>query len=329
MNKDILAEIGVRLHSAEKPMIISHIRPDGDAVGSLLGLGLALQVAGKEAQMVLADPVPPNLRQLPGARLITRKPEGPYDLIVVLDSSDLLRTGNVLTIPHTNGQPAFIEPDINIDHHVTNLNFAHLNYVDVEAVATSEILARILPEVGFQITETVASVLLTGIITDTLGFMTSNMTPRALRVAADLMEAGANLPELYTEALKRRSFQGARLWGLGLVKLQREGPIIWTSLTLTDRRAVEYPGKDDADLINILSSIEDASVALIFVEQAPEEIKVSWRSQPGVDVSKIALAFGGGGHPAASGAMVKGSLEEVQERVLQATRALILESQVG
>ncbi len=329
MNKDILAEIGARLRSAEKPMIVSHIRPDGDAVGSLLGLGLALQAAGKEVRLVLADPVPQVLRQLPGARQVTRKPDGPYDLIVVLDSSDLLRTGDILTIPHTDGQPAFIEPDINIDHHITNLNFARLNYVDSEAVATSEILARILPEIGFKISAPVASVLLTGIITDTLGFMTSNMTPRALRMAADLMEAGANLPELYNEALKRRTYQGARLWGLGLVKLQREGPIVWTSLTLSDRRAVEYPGKDDADLINVLSSIEDASVALIFVEQTPQEIKVSWRSQPGVDVSKVALAFGGGGHPAASGAMIKGNLEAVQERVLQATQALILESQVS
>ncbi|HEX9013138.1 MAG TPA: DHHA1 domain-containing protein, partial [Anaerolineaceae bacterium] len=104
---------------------------------------------------------------------------------------------------------------------------------------------------------------------------------------------------------------------------ERQDRLVWTSLTLADRAAVGYPGNDDADLINILSSIEEADIAVIFVEQRAGKVKVSWRSVPGFDVSQVALQFGGGGHPAAAGAEIAGTLEEVQPRVLQATVPLL------
>ncbi|HEX7973100.1 MAG TPA: DHHA1 domain-containing protein, partial [Anaerolineales bacterium] len=173
------------------------------------------------------------------------------------------------------------------------------------------------------VTQPVAAALLTGLITDTLGFRTSNMNPRALRLAADLMEQGVDLPELYRQALFQRSFEATRYWGYGLRQLQREGRLAWTSLTQADRQAVGYPGRDDADLINILSSIEDVDVVVIFVEQPNQHVKVSWRAQPGFDVSQVALSFGGGGHPAASGADVSGSIEEVRPRVLDSTRLVV------
>jgi phosphoesterase RecJ-like protein len=160
-------------------------------------------------------------------------------------------------------------------------------------------------------------------ITDTLGFRTHNMTPRALRIAANLMEAGSDLPNLYHLALLKRTFEAARYWGAGLSALQREGRLAWTSLTLADRRAVGYPGRDDADLNNILSTVEQVDVVVVFVEQGNGHIKVSWRSLPGFDVSQVALRFGGGGHAAAAGAELAGSLEEVQAKVLPATRALL------
>jgi phosphoesterase RecJ-like protein len=148
------------------------------------------------------------------------------------------------------------------------------------------------------------------------------MTSRAMRVSADLMDAGAELPDLYRRSLSERSYEAARYWGMGLGKLQREDSLVWATLTTADRKAVEYPGRDDADLINVLSSIKDANVALVFVEQNHNRVKVSWRAQPGFDVSQVALSFGGGGHKAASGAEVEGTLAEVQEKVLKATRAL-------
>jgi phosphoesterase RecJ-like protein len=315
MNEALVQEIGQLFQAAKRILVIAHIRPDGDAVGSLLGLGHTLQAVGKQVQMVLSDSLPPNFRFLAGSEAICRRPEGAFDLTAVVDCSDLKRVGDALE--------SGIVPDINIDHHVTNLNFARLNLVDSRAVATAEILAEYLPAWGLPVTQAVAEALLTGLVTDSLGFRTSNMTPKALRVAANLMECGASLPELYNQALAQRSFEAVRFWAAGLRDLEREGPVVWTTLTMEDRKAAGYRGRDDADLINVLSSIQDARIALILVEQPNGIVKVSWRGQPGVDVSKIALSFGGGGHPAAAGAEVQGNLEEVRSKVLQATKELL------
>ena len=305
-----------RINAAYRILVVSHIRPDGDSIGSMLGLGLSLQEAGKEVQFVSADGVPTSFRHLIGSEQIRYQPEGEFDLICFVDCSDLERAGQAMS-----GYP---RPDLNIDHHVTNLDFAEINLVDIEAVATAEIIADLLSAIGLPITEPVASSLMTGLITDTLGFRTSNMTPKALRLAADLMEEGANLPELYRKALVDRSFEAARYWGAGLSKLERDGRLVWTTLTRNDREKAGYSGRDDADLINILASIKDANVALIFVEQPNESVKVSWRAQPGIDVSPIAVSFGGGGHPAASGAEIPGDLEDVKTSVLNATRGWLM-----
>ena len=310
-SKEVALAVGQKLNEAQNILLVSHVRPDGDAIGSVLGLGLALREAGKNAQMVLSDGVPSSIRYLVGSDQIKKRSEGEFDLIIVLDSSDLVRTGDALT--------RLRSPDINIDHHVTNLEYAALNLVDARAVSTTAILARYLPEWGFPISLNVASALLTGLISDTLGFRTSNMNPEALRIAANLMECGADLPELYSLSLMRRSYPAAQYWGAGLSRLQRRGRLIWTSLTLSDREAVAYPGNDDADLVNILSAITDADVAIIFVEQKGNKVKISWRAVPGFDVSQLALKFGGGGHVAAAGAEIQGTLAEVQEQVLDAT----------
>ncbi len=314
MRDDIHDQIRQLISGAAKILVISHIRPDGDAVGSLLGLGIALQECGKTVSMVLADGVPASFRQLPGAAQITRKVQGTFDTTIVVDASDLPRLGSAFT-----GRAI----DLNIDHHITNLHFARINYVDPEAEATSAILAKNMPEWGLKISEPVAKSLLTGIVSDTIGFRTSNVRPQTLRLAADLMDKGANLSELYNRALIRRSYEAAHFWGLGLERLQRDDRLVWTTLTLNDRAKSSYPGNDDADLVNILSSIDDCDVSIIFVEQKENHVKVSWRAQPGWDVSKIALQFGGGGHPAASGADITGSLSEVQEKVLTTTRQLL------
>jgi len=303
-----------RFKNAQRVLIMSHIRPDGDAIGSVVGLGLALQQAGKIVRMVLADGVPSNFRYLVGSNQIIRKPDGNFDLVIVVDCSDPERVG---------GSMSGYKPDINIDHHITNLKYATLNLVEPEAVATAAVLTRHFPGWGLTITPEVANALLTGLVSDTLGFRTANTTPHSLRQAADLMEQGAVLSELYQRALVGRSFEAVRYWGAGLARVQREDRLIWTSLTLADRVAVNYPGNDDADLVNVLSAIDGADLMVIFVEQKGGYVKVSWRAQPGFDVSTIALGFGGGGHAAAAGAEINGSLEDVQEQVLRATRSLL------
>jgi phosphoesterase RecJ-like protein len=149
------------------------------------------------------------------------------------------------------------------------------------------------------------------------------MTPKALRLAASLMEMGVDLPDLYQRALVSRSYEAMRLWGAGLSKLEHNGRMVWTTLTLTDRADIHYPGRDDADLINMLVNVEGAEVAIIFLEQPDGRVKVSWRAQPGIDVSRLALNHGGGGHSAASGAEIQGNLDEVRSTVLNETRELL------
>lgn len=313
MDQGIIVAIKERLSVAQKILVVSHVRPDGDAVGSLLAFGLALQEAGKKVQMVLADGVPSSFRHLPGSGQIRKSAEGTFDLIVTLDCADLKRVGRVLD--------GYGKPDINIDHHITNELFGALNLIEPDAVATSSILFRHLPEWGYLITQPVAANLVTGIVTDTLGFRTTNTTPESLRQVAALMELGVDMTDLYYHGLVRRSFPAARYWAAGLSSLQRADGIVWGTMTLADRKNADYPGNDDADLINVISSIEDCDITMIFVEQTHGSVKISWRTQtPELDVSQIAKQFGGGGHPGAAGADVTGTLAEVQERILAATR---------
>jgi phosphoesterase RecJ-like protein len=315
MDKSRLKDAFQEILLAQRILVITHIRPDGDAIGSLIGLGLSLQGLNKEIQMVSPDGMPVIFRHLPGSDQVRKKAEDSFDLILALDCSDLSRTGDGLI-----GKP---NPDVNLDHHPTNTNFARYNLVDKSAVATAEILAEYLPKFNFPVTNHVAEALLFGMITDTLGFRTTNMTPKALRISAALMEAGGDLPALYQKGLLKRSFEAARYWGAGLSNLERDGNIIWASLSLEDRRSVGYQGRDDGDLINLLSTIDEADVVIMFVEQEDGFVKVSWRSQPAYDVSQVALSFDGGGHAAAAGANIKGDLRIIQADVITRTKTIL------
>lgn len=302
-----------QFQAAQRVLIVSHIRPDGDAIGSTLALGLALLDAGKQVQMVLSDGVPPSFKHLPGSDRIQTKAEGDFNLIVTVDCSDLKRVGEALD--------GLRDPDLVIDHHVTTEPFGRLNLVEPEAVATASVLTRHMPLWGLTITVPIAANLITGLVTDTLGFRTANTTPEVLRQAADLLELGVDMSSLYFRSLVRRTFPAARYWGAGLASLQRSDGIIWATMTVQDRAESGYNGRDDADLINIVSSIDEADIAVMFVEQSADRTKISWRSlKPHIDVSQIARQFNGGGHKAAAGAELTGSLAEVQARILAATR---------
>lgn len=316
MNSDISQAIGTRLADSRSLLLASHIRPDGDAVGSLLGLGLALQAAGKQVQMVLADGLPSSFKHLQGADQVKTGFEAGFDTFITLDCADYRRTGKMFADVR--------RPDINIDHHITNEKFGDLNLIQGEEVATSAILTNHLPLWGYAITSPIAAALLTGIITDTLGFRTSNVTPEAMRQVATLMESGVDMPDLYMRGLVHRSYAAARYWARGLSSLARKDGIVYGTLTQEDRKSVGYSGTDDADLINVISAIDGFKVGMIFVEQPRNHVKISWRAlEPGIDVSAVALRFGGGGHAAAAGADVEGSLEAVTQAALKSTKEML------
>jgi len=304
------------LAEAREIVVISHERPDGDAVGSLLALSRSLELAGKKVTPVLVDGVPARFQFLAGAeKVVHAVPQGDFVLVAV-DCSDLPRMG---TPKERTTRP----PDLNIDHHATNPRFGRINLIRSDAAATAEILFELAEPLGLPMDAGVATALLLGIVTDTIGFRTANTTPKVLRVAAQLIEHGANLAEVYERGLNRQSLNAARYWGLGLSRLEHDDGLVWAALSLEDRRRADYPGRDDADLINFLATIEGARIAIVLVEQSERKTKVSWRSKPGVDVSRLAAQYGGGGHEQAAGAMVDGDLTSITSKVVKEANSLL------
>jgi phosphoesterase RecJ-like protein len=269
--------------------------------------------------MALSDGLPSNFRYLHGANLVKRHvpTDQKFDLTISLDISDLDRSGGIF------GNREII---LNIDHHITNTLFAIYNLNDPESVATCALIAENLESWGLSINADTASLLMTGLITDTIGFRTSNISSKAMRIAADLIDKGADLPTIYQQALTNKNFDQLIYWGYALKKLQRNDRIAWTTLTLDDRKDAGYNGNDDADLNTILSSIIDCDITILFVEQNNGHVKVSWRGKSGFNVSNLAQSLGGGGHPAASGADIEGNLEDVKLTVINKTLELMKEN---
>ena len=290
-------------------IVISHERPDGDAVGSLLALTLALKEKGKQVLPVLDEGLPKKWQFLPGADLIKAElPDGEH-LIITVDSADNHRLGGV----------DVSRVDINIDHHPSNTLFGTINLVEPGAASTTLLLHRLIPQLDLPVNVDIARNLLTGLITDTLGFRTNSVTPDTLRIAAELIEAGADISELYREAMLGRTFEAARYWAHGLSRMDMRDGVIWSSLLVSDREQAKYPGTDDADLIDVLTTIEGPRVAVLFIEDADGSVKMSFRALPGIDVSQLAAQFGGGGHELAAGAKIEGRIQEVMDRVLKST----------
>jgi phosphoesterase RecJ-like protein len=239
-------------------------------------------------------------------------------MVIVVDCSDPNRVGGALS--------DYDAIDLVVDHHKTNLQFGNYNVVESDQVATAAILYNHMPDWGLSFDPEVASCLLSGIVGDTIGFRTPNVNADVMRKAGALMDLGADLAHIYHEELVMKSYKAVRYWGAGLSRMEQADGLVWASLTLADRQKIGYPGNDDADLVNVLSSVKEAEIALIFIEQPQNMVKVSWRTRPGMDVSGIAFKFGGGGHAAAAGADIQGTLEDVMEEVIFETQKLLNKS---
>lgn len=308
------------ISEAQRILLICHVNPDGDAIGSLLGMGWALRKMGKQCVLACSDPVPPTYHYLPGSETVTSEPQGSFDLVITLDASDLRRVGPVYTSLDLSGVPI-----INIDHHITNVGFGTVNLVDPQATSTAEVVLALLRRLGVELDQTIATCLLNGIVTDTRGFSTPNTTRRAMEAAITLMDAGAPLAKVTDQVFNRRPLAEVRLWAEALRTVRLEGPIIWAEITPAMRLACGFTDSGDAGLANFLITANEADIAVVFNQQADGKIDVGMRAVPGVDVSAVALEFGGGGHPQAAGFSINGSLPEVRERVIAALKQAWLE----
>lgn len=312
------------IKSAQCPLLICHISPDGDAVGSMVGLGRLLRQMGLAPTLVCSDPLPNTLSFIPNTDEIVSQVDAPFDLVIALDSSDVERLGHLPKLPRFADVPL-----LNIDHHKTNLNFGDVNLVDSRASSTAEIVLRLLETMAVLLDADTATALLAGIVADTRGFRTDNVTPQVMEAALRLMQAGASLPYVALHALDTRPTAAIRLWGVALSRLQVEDRVAWTNIPLAARRETGYTGNGDASLVSFLISAEDADAAAVFVECDDRRVEVGLRAKPGFDVAQVALQFGGGGHALAAGCTLPGPLEEAQTRLLAVLKASLVKQRVS
>ena len=318
-----------RIHSlisaAQRIQLVTHIDPDGDAIGSLLGLGWLLRAQGSQVALTCESPVPSLCAWLPGSEEIgpsSRTASFSHDLAISLDCSDPQRTGQ----PPLTGPGPLSVPLINIDHHITNTNFGTVNLVDPGCVATAQLVLELADAFGWHLSQPAALCLLTGIVTDTRGLRTSNVDAQVLRAVLRLTEAGALLAEITRRTLDQRPLSIVRRWGEAIGGLQLDDGILWTEVT--GDMLKRWPSSEDGmtGLSNFLAGVREARVIAVLAEREDEHtVDVGLRAAPGYDVSGIALRLGGGGHPQASGCTLKGELMDVRDLVLGEIRRSLAE----
>ena len=301
------------VNRAQSILMVSPVFPDGDAIGSLLGLANALRHLGKAIDYAIDGGVPEPFTFLPGSETVLGELEtGAWDLMISLDASDEERTGSVGVYGRQNSKTV-----INLDHHATNTLFGDIYLVDPQAVAAVEIVYRWLQWMKIPITTNAATPLLTGLVTDTVGFRTSNVTADTLAIAQELMKAGASLSAITERALDTRPFNLVNLWreALRSVKLSEHG-IIAAEVTQDDFARTGVSSETDIGLAGFLIRVKEARISVVFRETEDGSVTLSFRSKPGFDVSQVAFTLGGGGHKQASGATISGPLEAAKDRVL-------------
>ena len=298
-------------------LILSHVDPDGDAIGSCLGLAWALRGMGRTAVVVNGSPLPDNLRFLPGSETVRlpRDVGKTFGAVFVLDCSDLDRAG--ADAERLIGPGASVA---NVDHHAANEGFGDPRLVNVEACATAELILEILESYGSPLEPEVAACLYAGIASDTGGFRFQNTTPRALRIAARLVEHGAR-PAATAEALYgRKSEASLRILGMALSSIESRSQGQVGAITIAhDMFTAAGAQPEDADgIVQFAKSLNGTRVGVLIQEVAPGEVRLSLRSDGTVDVNEVAGRFGGGGHKNAAGARVKGELSDVRSALLEA-----------
>ncbi len=312
------AEVVAELRARTSFMFVSHVKPDGDTLGAGLALGLALTAMGKRVGYFQQDPVPRNLRFLPGAHLVSRAVPAdlPADTLwIFCDMSDSTRAGDFL--PQITR-----EHMLNIDHHLGNSRFAKLNYILEKEASTGSCVIHLLRALDAPITKDIATNLLTTIMTDTGAFMHTNTTSVVLRVSADLMDAGADKPLITEEIFANKRFAATKLLGMALerARLEENGRYCWTCVDDAMLTACGADGEDTEEIVQHLRAVEGVEAAALFKDY-DGAIRVSLRSSGRVNVQLAAATLGGGGHFMASGLTFEGDFSAAVTGVHAALKA--------
>lgn len=317
-----LERIAGLLAEEDNYLLVGHAIPDGDCIGSILGLYQGLQAMGRELRILLQDPAPAIYSYLPFIdRIETQEQLKDFNGVAVfLDCSDEERVGEDALKVLSNCRLT-----INIDHHQSNTYFADYNYVDAGAAAAAEIIYQLLLELKVKITPGIANALYAGIIMDTGSFLNGNTTPKVMRITADLLAQGADANLARIRLFESKTWQEILLLRLALQKMElsEDGKIAWINLNYEELSAIGATAFCPEGIINYTRMIEGVEVGLLFREIEPGQIKIGLRSKRDIDVAALAAKFNGGGHKQAAGARQQGDLSEIQIRVIQSVKDVI------
>lgn len=310
------AEVIAAFHAAERVTTICHENPDADTLGAATALRIAAERLGKEGEVVSADVPPPFLGFMPRVEEVRRAPQLEPGLALVVDAA-LSRTGAVAR----DCGPWLARATLaNIDHHVSNDGAGAIALIDPGAAATCEMVALLLPDLGVEIDAEIATCLLAGLVQDTHTFVHPNATPRTLRVAASLLEAGADLYRINRAIYADKPFASVALWGRMLASIgqRRDGAIVHAAMTLGMLRDTGADATASEGFVDLLGLTRDAAINVLFKEQSATQVRISVRTTERADAVAITGAFGGGGHARAAGCTIEAPLEEAQGRMLDA-----------
>ncbi len=313
-NQQRLKQAAAALRTANSVLLSCHVRPDADALGSLLGLALGLRQLGKAVTPVSPDGVPKLYRYLPGWELIQTDTAGVFDVGVGLDADGSDRLGSaeaaILACPTC----------IDLDHHTGPDQFGQIRVVEPKAAATGELVYLLLQELDINLTPEIATCLLSAIQTDTGSFRFTNVTTDTLRIATELVASGAHPAPLYEAVYGVRSFGASKLLGRLMSSLERsqDGRIVWAAISQADFRELGLETDETEGFVDQLRMVEGSEIAIFLREERNGEIRVSLRSRGRANVAAVAAEFGGGGHLPAAGCTLSGPLPDAVRTVVNA-----------
>ncbi len=309
----MLSQVVELIENKKSFAITTHVRPDGDGVGSSLGLCWLLKSLGKTAEVIVRDPIPNAYTDLPGAGEIRQVAEinGKYDAVFVIECSDLERPG-IIGLEN--------QITVNIDHHSTSEHFGTINWIDATASAVGEMVFNLCKAIGGRITKEIAECVYLALVTDTGSFHYANTTERTLKVASELIKAGAK-PARISEAVYN-SYSWSRIelmrQVLDTVRRDKSGRIATMRQTLKMRESSNAVDGDNSGFVNIPLTARDIEAVIYMREFQPNAYRVSLRSKGDINVARVAEQFGGGGHKNASGCRVEGDWDELEGAIVEA-----------
>ena len=307
----MLSQVVELVEKKDRFAITSHVRPDGDSLGSSLGLYWLLRALDKDVEVTMRDTAPHAYQQLPGADAIRVTPsvDRPYDAVFVIECSDIDRPGLI------DLEKQFV---VNIDHHSTTALFGAINWIDSTASAVGEMIYNLCKATGVRVTKEIAECVYTALLTDTGSFHYSNTTERTFKIASELVRTGVK-PAKTAEAIFG-SYQWPKIELLSLVlataKRDETGQIAWMEQTLEMQEQTRASEEDAEGFVNYPLSVGEVEATALFKECLPGVYRTSLRSKGDVNVAKVAEQFGGGGHRNAAGCTLKGNLESVERQVV-------------